>query len=113
MQTESEVRAISLLPELSFAPEGGFYSNKQIVELFSADAQIYYPTDGTLPRRISAPKYRGAISLKETTVIRAIAYRGKEKSFPISHTYFFNEPASNFPVVSICLLYTSPSPRDS
>jgi len=102
-QVDPEVRAVSLLPELSFAPEGGFYKDKQLVELFSLDAEIYYTTDGTLPRRISAHKYRKALQLKETTVIRAIAYRGNEKSFPISHTYFFDEPESKLPIVSIAI----------
>ncbi len=102
-QSPSEVREVSLFPELSFAPEGGFYDDNQTVELFSPDAAIYYTTDGTLPRRISAHKYRGPISLKETTVIRAIAYRGKEEAFPTSHTYFIDEPESKFPIISIAI----------
>ena len=102
-QPTSEVREVSLLPELSFAPEGGFYKDNQVVELFSSDSEIYYTTDGTLPRRISEHKYSKAISLNQTTVIRAVAYRGKEQSFPISHTYFFDEPKSTLPIVSIAI----------
>lgn len=102
-QITSEVREVSLLPEVSFAPEGGFYEDKQTIEIFSPDAEIYYTTDGTLPRRSSSHKYRGSFKIDKTTVIRAFAYRNQERSFPISHTYFIDEPKTNFPVISIAI----------
>lgn len=96
-----EVRHDSQLPVITFAPEGGFYENTQSVELISEGAVIYYTTDGSMPRRIAQHRYRAPVQLRNTTVIRAIAWRGKEKNYPVSHTYFINEPQTDLPVVSL------------
>ena len=106
-QTDSilvpEIRENNPFTAITFAPEGGFYSDSQTVELFAEGAKIYVTTDGSMPRKIYAHRYKKPISVTKTTVIRAIAVRPDEKAYPVSHTYFINEPSSDFPVVSLAV----------
>ncbi|MEL6864368.1 MAG: CotH kinase family protein [Bacteroidota bacterium] len=88
--------------DLEFSSEGGFYDETIRLELRSNGSSIYYTTDGSRPTRRSK-RYKKPIRIKSTTVIRAIARRGKRKSKTIAHTYFINEPASTFPTVSIAI----------
>ncbi len=88
--------------EVEFSIEGGFYDEVVDLELFAQGARIYYTTDGSLPTRKRGLRYRGKpIIVEKTTPIRAVAYRGKEKSKYFGHTYFINEPKTTIPVVSI------------
>lgn len=100
---DEEIRAASLHTQIVFAPEGGFYTQGQQVELHADGAEIYYTLDGSRPQRIPKHRYTRPISIKQTSVIRAMAYRTGEKNYPTSHTYFINEPKSSFPVVSIAV----------
>lgn len=98
-----EVRPASLLPEITFAPEGGFYSDKIRIDLLTSDAEVYFTLDGTLPQRISAHRYRTSFTIDKTTVVRAVAYRNGIKGTPVSHTYFIDEPKTDFPIVSLAV----------
>lgn len=88
--------------ELDFSVEGGFYDEPVEIELFSPGAKIYYTTDGTKPSRY-ARKYRKPFTVSKTSPVRAVAYKGREKSDIMGHTYFINEPKSEFPTVSISI----------
>lgn len=86
--------------ELLFTPQGGFYEQSLDVRLISPEATIYYTTDGSTPSTRSAV-YKSPIRVNATTIIRAIAINGDRKSLFKGQTYFLNEPATQFPVVSI------------
>ncbi len=88
--------------EVRFSLNGGFFSGEVELQLFSTGTEIYYTTNGTKPNK-RAIRYRQPIRIKETTVIRAVAYRGNERGITIGHTFFIEEPATTFPVVSISL----------
>lgn len=84
-------------------PEAGFYE-KQVEVKLSCDrkkVEIYYTTDGTKPDR-SSNLYDDKIILKENTVIRAIAFSGKEISESATNTYFIDEK-TDLPVISIAV----------
>lgn len=86
---------------LLFAPQGGFVEPGTTVRLICPEADIYYTTDGGTPGR-SSRRYNGQpILIEKTTIIRAVAYQGSRKSKLAGQSYLVQEPASNFPVVSI------------
>ncbi|MEN0006322.1 MAG: CotH kinase family protein, partial [Bacteroidota bacterium] len=93
------------LPSIEFSLEGGFYEVPLSVELYAPGAKIYYTLDGRLPSKYTN-RYRGAITIEDTKVLRAIAYEGDQVSPVFSQTYFIDEPATDLAVVSI-----SVSPR--
>ena len=86
--------------EIEFSVEGGFYEDAIEVQLRSPGAKIYYTLDGSQPNRRSK-RYKRPLKIKETTILRVIARKGRKKSKIRSHTYFIDEPASTFPVISI------------
>ncbi|HMQ47345.1 MAG TPA: CotH kinase family protein [Saprospiraceae bacterium] len=87
--------------ELAFSEEGGFYLDAVSIQLYSPEASIYYTTDGSDPGK-NTTRYRNAIQISETTVLKAIAILPNGGRSPIiGHTYFINEPLTEFPVVSI------------
>jgi len=88
---------------LKFSQKGGFYSNPIAVELVSVEgAKIYYTTDGSAPTT-RKKRYRKPLYIKSSTVVRAIAILGKEKSKLRGNTYFIDEPKTDFPVVSLSI----------
>ncbi len=60
----------------TFTPEAGTYADTQSVQILcdTVDALIYYTTDGTDPDEAST-LYTGAISISETTTVKARAYK--------------------------------------
>lgn len=86
--------------DLNFVTEGGFYNEAVSIVLKSPGAKIYYTLDGSTPNSKS-PLYKAPIKIEETTIVRAVARKGKQLSKIIGHTYFINEPYSNFPTISI------------
>ena len=85
---------------LEFSIEGGFYNEPVSISLNSPGAKIYYTLDGSTPGSRS-PVYKNPIKIDETAILRAVARKGKRRSKTVGHTYFINEPYTNFPVVSI------------
>jgi len=86
--------------KLSFSTKGGFFDDAVSISLSSPGAKIYYTLDGSTPNS-SSTVYSTPIEIEETTVLRAVARKDKQLSKIVGHTYFINEPYSNFPVVSI------------
>ena len=72
----------------TFTPAGGTYTEAQSVTIAceTEGSTIYYTTDGTTPDNNSTP-YTGAISVTETTTIKAIAYVGTDASSVATATY--------------------------
>lgn len=90
--------------EIETSLPGGFYSEPVKVELICPGAKIYYTTDGNPPLAGRAGQlYTRPIEIGVTTVVRMMAVKGTERTEVISHTYFINEPASSFPIVSVSI----------
>lgn len=79
-----------------FSPRAGVYTDAQSVTISdgTAGASIYYTTNGTTPTE-SSPEYKGAIAVKESTVIKAIAFKtGDTSSAVATATYTIEIPAA-------------------
>jgi len=72
----------------AFSVEGGDVAEGTQVKITCSteDADIYYTLDGTEPTETST-KYTEAITITETTTIKAIAVKGTDKSSVASATY--------------------------
>ncbi|HMO38829.1 MAG TPA: CotH kinase family protein [Saprospiraceae bacterium] len=91
----------AIAPPIECYPQGGFYAQEIEVQLLAPGATaIHYTLDGSTPTRRAAA-YKRPIRLRTTAVLRAVAYYKGQPARSIAHTYFINEPATNFPVVSI------------
>ncbi|MFK7809121.1 MAG: CotH kinase family protein [Saprospiraceae bacterium] len=87
---------------LEFSKDAGFYEHEIRLHLHSPGARVFYTLDGTEPS-YQSPEYAGPIVLEETTVVRAIARKGKRKSKLKTKTYFIDEPKSTLPTISIAV----------
>ena len=84
----------------TFDPAGGDYATTQNVTI-SCETQgstIYYTTDGTTPDNTST-QYTGAITVSETTTIKAIAYVGNDASSVASATYTIMQPLTTMQAI--------------
>ena len=82
----------------TFSVAGGNYTTAQSVEIScaTADATIYYTLDGTNPTTESTPYTGAAISISETTTLKAIAIKdGMENSAIATATYTFPTVVTN------------------
>lgn len=79
----------------TFDPADGEYTEAQSVTITctTEGATIYYTTDGTEPTNQST-EYTDAITVDETTTIKAIAYVGTDASSVATATYTIVEPLS-------------------
>lgn len=88
---------ISDLPSIAaptFSVPTGTYTRVQSVEITCADADatIYYTTDGTYPSATNGTQYTSAITIDETTTLKAIAIKNGETSGITIATYTMNLP---------------------
>lgn len=85
---------------LSFEPQGGKYEEAiSVILLSDPGASIYYTLDGSLPNSGSA-RYTKPISVKEVSVIRAVAYSQGKRSATQTQSYFCDR-AYSLPIISI------------
>ena len=79
----------------TFSVEEGVYDADQTVEISceAEGATIYYTLDDSEPTNAST-EYTSAITITETTTIKAVAYVGDEKSNVSSVTITINKPAT-------------------
>lgn len=100
-------RPLDLIEEeklfLEFEPQGAFYQESQRIQLTSNDAsaKIYYTLDGDDPNSSAALLYKGPITVSKTTIIRAVAVKGADRTKIKGNTYFINEPETKLSVVSL------------
>ncbi len=82
----------------TFSPAAGTFTEAQNVTIScaTAGATVYYTTDGNDPDNNSTP-YTGAITVSESTTIKAIAYLGDTHSDIATARYYF---ASTFELVT-------------
>ncbi|MCX7726982.1 MAG: CotH kinase family protein, partial [Chitinispirillaceae bacterium] len=85
----------------SITLKGGFYNEPVTVALSSEDgAEIYYTLDGSIPS-INSKKYKDAIKICSTTVLRYVSIKeGYISSEVITETYLINE-TTKLPIISI------------
>ena len=84
----------------TFDPVGGDYFTTQNVTISceTQGASIYYTTDGSTPDNTST-QYNGAITVSETTTIKAIAYVGDDASSMASATYNIVQPLTTMQAI--------------
>ncbi len=87
---------------LEFSQDAGFYENKIEVKLHAPGARIFYTLDGSEPS-YQSEEYDRPIKIDKTTVVRALARKGKRKSKLKTKTYFIEEPKSTFSTISIAV----------
>ena len=74
-------KVLSSVNKPTFSPLPGTYENVQNVTLSADDGHtIYYTTDGVTTPTTASTKYDGAITVSETTTIRAIAVNAEGKA---------------------------------
>jgi CotH kinase protein/Lamin Tail Domain/Chitobiase/beta-hexosaminidase C-terminal domain len=87
---------------LEFSQEAGYFEGMISLRLHSSGARIFYTLDGNEPSYKSA-EYEKPIVISRTTVVRAIAIKGKRKSNLETRTFFIDEPKTTFPTISIAV----------
>lgn len=87
---------------VQFSQTGGFFDQPVTVALDAGGAVIYYTTDGSYPT-VQSSRYSRPLVLEQTTVVRALARRGKIVGRALGHTYFIHEPATQLPIVSVAI----------
>jgi hypothetical protein len=83
---------INLVADTKFSVDHGFYDEPFEVEITceTSAATIYYTTDGTAPSETHGYEYAGPIAIRNTTCLRAMAYRpGWRSSNVDTQTYIF------------------------
>lgn len=89
--------------EVIFSLDGGFYDSTLVIKLVEpGGGDVFYTEDGSQPTRQSKT-YRKPIPVNASKVLRAIAYRGGDRSPVATHTYFLGVEKSNLPILSISI----------
>ena len=85
----------------TFSLASGTYKTEQTVTISCATsgATIYYTTDGTTPS-VASTKYNAAITISETTTLKAIAIKDGTSSSVASATYTINTGGGDEPTPS-------------
>ena len=86
----------------TFSLAGGTYTKAQTVTISCATsgATIYYTTDGTTTPSASSTKYDAAITIRETTTLKAIAIKDGTSSSVAEATYTINTGGGDEPTPS-------------
>ena len=80
--------------DTKFSPDRGFYDATFQVTITTETegAEIRYTTDGSMPTATTGTVYSGAITITETTVVRAAAFKfGFDPTDVDTHTYLFTD----------------------
>lgn len=98
----SDCPGVLPVPELTVSPTGGTFENNVSITLAATNqGTIYYTMDGSIPTEQSL-QYTSAISISETTRIRAIAYNESGSSELIDENYVIEEtdpdPTDSYPI---------------
>lgn len=87
---------ISNVATPTFSPAGGRYADAQTVAISctTTGAAIYYTLDGSTPTASSTP-YTSALTISQTTTVKAVAVKDNEQSAVATATYKIGASASN------------------
>jgi len=87
---------ISNVATPTFSPAGGHYADAQTVTISctTTGAAIYYTLDGSTPTASSTP-YTSALTISQTTTVKAVAVKDNEQSAVATATYKIGASASN------------------
>ncbi len=87
---------ISNVATPTFSPAGGRYADAQTVAISctTTGAAIYYTLDGSTPTASSTP-YTSALTISQTTTIKAVAVKDNEQSAVATATYKIGASASD------------------
>ena len=87
---------ISNVATPTFSPAGGRYADAQTVAISctTTGAAIYYTLDGSTPTASSTP-YTSALTISQTTTVKAVAEKDNEQSAVATATYKIGASASN------------------
>ena len=99
--------------DTKFSINRGFFTSPQSVEIttITPDATIRYTTDGSEPGENNGTTYSGPLTISETTVLRAMAFKaGLAPTNIDTHTYLFVDDVIRSPDLG---LPVSPLMRDS
>ena len=118
LSAETTVSAADGSSLVAFAPVSCTFTEAQEVSLSTSagDAVIRYTTDGSLPGKGKGKIYESPLSLKDTTLVRAIAVHPDGRASPsASATYLKIAPAlaehrSRLPIMVIDTLGSGPIP---
>lgn len=84
--------APGVVSDTNFSVDRGFYADPLEVAITTntEDAQIYYTLNGSLPTQQTGALYTGPLTISETTILRAAAYKtGYASSNVDTQTYLF------------------------
>jgi parallel beta-helix repeat protein len=86
---------------VAFSVAGGFYDGAQTVTLTAAAGDIYYTTDGSIPKKNSL-KYSGPVTISKTTSLRArCVENGKFAGKTSTNSYFIGEKKRSLMVINL------------
>lgn len=87
---------ISNVATPTFSPAGGRYADAQTVAISctTTGAAIYYTLDGSTPTASSTP-YTSALTISQTTTVKAVAVKDNEQSAVATATYKIGASASD------------------
>lgn len=87
---------ISNVATPTFSPAGGRYADAQTVAISctTTGAAIYYTLDGSTPTASSTP-YTSALTISQTTTVKAVAVKDDEQSAVATATYKIGATASD------------------
>ncbi len=90
--TSNGTNALGFTADPTFSVTRGYYDSAFSVTLTSAtaEANIYYTTNGSTPSETNGTLYTGPVTIAGTTALRAVAVKGD--FFPsdsVTHTYLF------------------------
>ncbi|MGI5850086.1 MAG: lamin tail domain-containing protein [Christensenellales bacterium] len=99
-QPNSEGKA-GIAADVQFSQQAGKYSGEIRLSLFSSDGcEIYYTTDGSTPTQ-SSNQYMGEITVSNTTVVRARAYKDDYIPSTTATATYLIDAGHTLPLVSI------------
>lgn len=82
--------------DLTFSHERGLYPSAFNLTLGAdSDLTIRYTTDGTDPTPTNGTIYKSPISIKQTTVVKAMAYNDNSQTGVIAHSYVLEDNYQN------------------
>ena len=91
-ESNADSQIVGFVADTSFSLDRGFYDQPFDVEISTetADAEIRYTVDGSIPTPTNGSVYAGPVRISTTTILRAAAFKeGLGPTNTDTHTYIF------------------------